>query len=380
MNFGVPRELRPREYRVGLTPAAVDALVKAGHQVFVEREAGNGAGFDDESYQQVGGQIVYTASEAYRRAEIVVKVARPTNEEYTHFRTGQTLLSFLQLAVASPDLLEILQEREITAIGYDTIQTDEGRLPVLLPTSEVAGRMAPIIAGQMLQSAGGGRGILLSGIPGVAPATVVIIGAGMVGRNAASAFYGLGADITILDKDLHALQEVERYFHGRVATLIATPYNLAKVVAFADVLVGASSVAGERAPILVTREMVKTMRPRTAIIDFAIDSGGCVETSRPTNHVNPTFVEEEVIHYCVPNVPALVGRTASYALANAVLPYLLRIGEQGLDGALKGCAELRRGVNTRDGRLVHPAIAAVLGKAIVKETAKETDKEMGAAQ
>lgn len=372
MNFGVPRELRPREYRVGLTPAAVDALVKAGHSVFVEREAGSGAGFDDEAYRRVGGQIVYTASEAYRRAEAVVKVARPTNDEYAHFRTGQTILSFLQLAVASPDLLESFQQREITAIGYDTIQTGDGRLPVLLPTSAVAGRMAPIIAGQMLQSAGGGRGILLNGIPGVAPATVVIIGAGVVGRNAAGAFSGLGADITILDKDLNALQEVEKHFHGRISTLIATPYNIAKVVAFADVLVGATSVAGERAPILVTREMVKTMRPRTAIIDFAIDSGGCVETSRPTNHVNPTFVEEEVIHYCVPNVPALVARTASYALSNAVLPYLLLMGELGLDGALEGCAELQRGINTRSGRLVHPAIAAALGKTI--------SGEMGTAQ
>lgn len=369
MNFGVPREQRPREFRVGLTPAAVDALVKAGHQVFVEREAGNGAGFDDEAYRRVGGQIVYTASEAWRRADTAVKVARPTTDEYAHFRTGQTLLSFLQMAVASADLLEAFQTRQITAIGYDTIQTDNGQLPVLLPTSAVAGRMAPIIAGQMLQSAGGGRGILLNGIPGVAPATVVIIGAGVVGRNAAGAFYGLGAEITILDKDLHALQEVEKYFHGRVATLMATPYNIAKVVAFADVLVGASSVAGERAPILVTREMVKTMRPRTAIIDFAIDSGGCVETSRPTTHVNPTFMEEDVIHYCVPNVPALVGRTASYALSNAVLPYLLRIGEQGLSAALADCAELKRGVNTLEGLLVHPTIAAALGR----ETADETE-------
>jgi alanine dehydrogenase len=315
----------------------------------------------------VGGQIVYTASEAWRRAETIVKVARPTTDEYAHFRTGQTLLSFLQMAVASADLLEAFQAREITSIGYDTIQTDDGQLPVLLPTSAVAGRMAPILAGQMLQSAGGGRGIFLNGIPGVAPATVVIIGAGVVGRNAAGAFYGLGAEITILDKDLHALQEVEKYFHGRVATLMATPFNIAKVVAFADVLVGASSVAGERAPVLVTREMVRTMRPRTALIDFAIDSGGCVESSRPTNHVNPTFVEEDVIHYCVPNVPALVGRTASYALSNAVLPYLLRIGERGMDGAWKGCAELRRGVNTRNGRLVHPAIAAALGRVVEKE-------------
>lgn len=364
MNFGVPREQRPREFRVGLTPAAVDALVKAGHQVFVEREAGSGAGFEDEAYSRVGGQIVYSASEAWRRAETVVKVARPTKDEHSHFRTGQTLLAFLQLAVASPDLLEAFQQREITAIGYETIQTDEGRLPVLLPTSEVAGRMAPIIAGQMLQSSSGGRGILLSGIPGVAPATVVIIGAGMVGRNAARAFHGMGAEVTVLDKDLRSLQEVDDIFQGRIATLVATPYNLSKVVAFADVLVGASSVPGERAPIVITREMVRTMHPRTAIIDFAIDSGGCIETSRPTNHVNPTFVEEGVLHYCVPNIPALVGRSASYALSNAMLPYLLRMGEQGLEQALFDCSELTRGINTREGRLVHPSIAAALGREV----------------
>lgn len=360
MNFGVPKELRPREYRVGLTPAAVDALVKAGHQVFVEREAGKGAGFDDEAYRKVGGTIVYTANEAYRRAEVVVKVARPTEAEYRHFRTGQTILAFLHLAVASPDLLAALEEKEITAIAYETIQKEDGSLPVLVPTSVVAGRMAPIIAGQLLESMSGGRGILLSGIPGVPPAAVVILGAGVLGTNAAQAFHGLGAELTVLDKDLGALQRIESCFGGRLATMIATPYNVAKAVAFADVLVGAIAVPGERAQLVVTREMVRSMRPGSVIIDFAIDSGGCVETSRPTNHVNPYYVEEGVIHYCVPNAPALVARTASYGLSNAVLPYLQQMGELGVEKALDTCVELMRGVNTRHGQLVHPAISAAL--------------------
>lgn len=358
MNFGVPREVRPREYRVGLTPAAVDALVKQGHQIFVEREAGSGAGFSDELYRAVGGQIVYSAKEAYKRADVVVKVARPTADEYDNFRTGQALLSFLQLAVASPDLLEALAQWSLTTIAYEMIQDERGRLPVLLPTSEVAGRMAPIVAGQLLESIGGGRGILLSGIPGVPPAAVVILGAGVLGTNAARAFYGIGADVTVLDKNLQALQRVDDHFQGRIATMLATPYNIAKAVAFADVLIGAVSVAGERAPLLVNREMVRSMRPRAVIIDYAIDSGGCIETSHPTNLVNPMYVEEGIVHYCVPNVPALVARTASYALSNAVLPYLQLIGSKGIDAALNQCAELRRGVNSLDGRVIHRTLAA----------------------
>lgn len=364
MDFGVPRELRPREYRVGLTPAAVDALVKAGHQVFVERSAGSGAGFKESDYETTGANIVYSAAEAYGRAEVVVKVARPTQDEYEHFRSGQTILSFLHLAVASPDLLEALQANDLTAIAYETIQDDEDRLPVLFSTSEVAGRMAPIVAGQLLESVEGGRGILLSGIPGTPPAAVVILGAGVLGTNAARAFYGLGAELTVLDKDLGALQRVDAMFNGRVATMIANPYNVAKAVAFADVLVGAVAMPGQRAPILVTREMVRTMRPRAVILDFAIDSGGCVETSRPTNHVNPSYIEEGIIHYCVPNVPARVARTASYALANAVLPYLLEIGKQGVAGAIASIPELKRGTNVLDGRLAHPAVASALGRQV----------------
>jgi alanine dehydrogenase len=364
MNFGVPREVRPREYRVGLTPATVDALVKEGHEIFVEREAGSGAGFNDDAYRDVGGQIVYSAKEAYKRADVVVKVARPTSDEYDNFRTGQTLLSFLQLAVASSDLLQAFEKWQLTTIGYETIQNEQGSLPVLLPTSEVAGRMAPIVAGQLLESIGGGRGILLSGIPGVPAAAVVVLGAGILGINAARAFYGLGANVTVLDKNLQTLQRIDESFGGHVATMIANPYNIAKAVSFADVLIGAASMPGERAPLLVTRPMVQSMRPRAVIIDYAIDSGGCVETSHPTNHVNPSYVEEGIIHYCVPNVPALVARTASYALANATLPYLLLMGQLGVEGALARCPELRRGVNTQNGKLVHPTLATVIGKEV----------------
>jgi alanine dehydrogenase len=362
MNYGVPREVRPRENRVGLTPAAVDALIQQRHGVFVERAAGSGAGFEDEAYQAVGAQIVYTPKEAYKRADVVVKVARPTEDEYNSFRTGQTLLAFLHMAVASPDLLQAFQQWELTTIAYETIQNENGVLPVLLPTSEVAGRMAPVVAGQLLESISGGRGILLSGIPGVPPAAVVVLGAGTLGMNAARAFFGLGADVTVIDKNLRTLQRIDDSFDGRIATMIANPYNIAKAVAFADVLVGAAAVPGQRAPILVTEKMVRSMRPRAVIMDLAIDSGGCVETSRPTNHVNPTYMEAEVIHYCVPNVPALVARTASYALSNATLPYLLLMGEAGIEGALAQCYELRNGVNTRNGQLVHTALATALGR------------------
>jgi alanine dehydrogenase len=361
MNFGIPKEIRPLEYRVGLTPASVDALVRAGHQVFVERGAGLSAGFRDRDYQSVGGDVVYSASEIYGRADAVVKVARPTKTEYQYFRQGQLLLAFLHAAVASPDLLQALRESDVTALGYETIEDATGKLPVLLPTSEVAGRMAPFIAGQLLESVDGGRGILLSGIPGVPPAAVVVLGAGVVGTNAARSFIGVGAEVTVMDDSLPALQRLDRVLEGRAATMLATPYNLAKAVAFADVLVGAVAVPGQRAPVVVTRSMVHSMRERAVIMDFSIDMGGCVETSRPTSHIDPAYIEEGVIHYCVPNVPARVARTASYALANAILPYLLEIGRQGVNVTLRRNGDLRRGVNTYEGRLAHAGLAAALG-------------------
>ncbi|GAP64395.1 alanine dehydrogenase [Ardenticatena maritima] len=364
MDIGVPKEVRLMEQRVALTPAAADALVRAGHRVFVQHGAGEGAGFPDSAYEAVGATIVYTAEEAYGRADLVVKVARPTEAEYRYFRPGQVIMAFFHLAVASPDLLETLQADGLTAIAYETIETDDGFLPVLHPTSILAGRMAPLIAGQLLESTNGGRGILLSGIPGTPPAAVVILGAGTLGRNAAQAFCGLGAQVTVLDQNLRTLQELDRILGQRVSTMLATPYNIAKAVSFADVLIGAVSVPGARAPILVSREMVKTMRPRAVIIDFSIDSGGCIETSRPTNHVHPFYIEENVIHYAVPNVPARVARTGSYALANAALPFIQEIADKGLAMALEQTPALQRGVNVWQGKLANARVAAALGREV----------------
>ncbi len=349
MEFGVPREIRPGEHRVGITPPGADALVRAGHRVRIEVGAGLGAGFTDHEYESAGAQLVYSVEEVWRRAGVIVKVTRPTAAEHEHFH-GQTLLSFLHLTVASPDLLAALREREMTAIACEVIQAEDGTFPVLHPTSEVAGRLAPVIAGALLETTVGGgtnasgRGILLSGIPGVPPANVVILGAGVVGSSAARAFLGAGAQVAVLDKDVVRLRHLDALCGGRVVTMVGTPYNLEKAVAFADVLIGAVYVVGERAPVLVTRAMVASMRPRAVIIDFSIDQGGCVETSRPTSHHNPVYVEEGVIHYCVPNVPARVARTASHAWTNAILPYLLTLGTLGLDEALRVSVPLRHGL------------------------------------
>jgi alanine dehydrogenase len=361
MNFGVPKEVREMENRVGLTPAGVHALVEVGHKVYVERSAGAGAGFSDENYRAMGAEIVYSAEEVYGRADVIVKVTRLAAREHALLREDQTVLCFLHLAVASPDLVEALQQRHITAIAYEMIQTDDGALPVLLTSSEVAGRLAPIIAGNLLSSTRGGRGILLSGVPGVPPAAVVILGAGTVGENAARAFLGLGAQVTILDRTPAKLHRIDELFAGRVTTMYATAYNINRVIEFADVLIGAVLVPGQRAPILVTREMVRRMRTRAVIIDFSIDQGGCVETSRPTTLRDPTFVEEDVIHYCVPNLLAQVARTASHALLNASLPFLYEIGALGVDEAIKRNTALSRGVNVWKGRLVNPEIAQALG-------------------
>jgi alanine dehydrogenase len=349
---------------VGLTPAGVDTLAKAGHTVYVERGAGAGAGFDDEEYRAVGARLVYSAEEAWRRPQVVVKVTRPVASEHGFFQ-GQTILAFLHLAVSSPDLLASLRERHMTAIAYEMIQAEDGTFPVLHSTSEVAGRMAPIIAGSLLETmtCGGpddkpeGRGILLGGVPGVPPANVVILGAGVIGRNAARAFLGMGAQVTVLDSDIRRLNHLDDGLHGRAVTMLATPFNIDKAVAFADVLIGAVYVAGRRAPVLVTREMVRAMRPRAVIIDFSIDQGGCVETSRPTTHRDPIFIAEGVIHYCVPNVPARVARTASYALTNALLPYLSDIGALGIDAAIQARHALRQGLNVYRGVL--PEIASM---------------------
>ncbi len=364
MNFGVPREVRDLESRVGLTPAGVQALVQAGHTVYLQSKAGLGAGFTDEHYRAVGGTIVYTAEEAYGRADVVVKMARPTAKEHRLFRPKQTIMAFLHLAVASPDLHSALADREITAIAFEEMQEEDGTLPILVPMSEVAGRLAPVIAGQLLTTVQGGRGILLSGIPGVPRGIVCIVGGGTLGGSAARSFVAAGAQAIILDKDVRKLKRLDDLFGGTVTTMISNEYNLNRIVGFADVLVGAVLVPGQRAPVLITREMVRKMRPGAVIMDYAIDQGGCVETSRPTTLRDPTFIAENIVHFCVPNSASMVARTASHALTNAALPYLLTIGQQGLEPALAAYHALRKGTKLYRGKIASHRLAAALGRQV----------------
>ncbi len=364
MEFGVPREVRVLEKRVGLTPAGVAALTSAGHTVYVEHNAGAGAGFRDDNYENVGGKIVYSAAEAYGRADVVVKVARPTQQEHKLFKDGQAILSFFHLTVASPDLHQALASRNITAIAYEVMQDPDGMLPILMPMSEVAGQLAPIYAGQLLTSPQGGRGILLGGLPGVARSIVIIVGAGTLGRSAARAFVGIGAQVLVLDIDVRKLRIVDEMFGGKVSTMVANEYNLKRMVGFADVLVGAVLKPGQRAPILITREMVQMMREGSLIMDFSIDLGGCVETSRPMSLSDPTFVAEGVTHFCVPNLPAVVARTSSHALNNALQAYLMRLAECGLECALGEMPALYQGVKLYKGKIASQRLATALGREV----------------
>jgi alanine dehydrogenase len=363
MNIGIPRESADAqkilERRVALTPAGVKALVDNGHEVFVESMAGEYSGFSDAEYEKMGAKIVFSKEEVYKRAQMIVKVSRPSEAEYSYLCDGHLLFGFLHLAVAPKSFVEILLERKITAIGYEIIELPDGRLPILQAMSEIAGQMAIVIAARYLQNEDGGRGIVLGGIPGVPPATVVILGAGVVGQNAIRAALGLGAHVVVLDKDVDKLREVEKLFDKRVETAIANVYNIEKAVQFADVLIGAVLIHGALTPKLVTEEMVKKMKPGSVIIDVSIDQGGCVETSRPTTIVNPVFVKYGVIHYCVPNIASNVARTATYALTNVSLPYILEIANSGLEYVLRERPSFAKGVYTYLGYCTNQSIAEI---------------------
>lgn len=356
MDIGIPRERREGEYRVGLTPIGVQLLTAEGHTCYVERGAGLGAGFSDRDYELAGGKVVYSTQEAYGRAELVLKVARPTAEEADWLVEGQTVMGLLHLAAARRSRVEVLLQKKITAIGYEMIQLADGSLPVLIPLSQAAGRMTAQVAAMLLQNDRGGKGILLSGVPGVPPAEVVIVGAGTLGTYAARAFLGIGATVYLLDKDLARLQQVDSMLNGQVVTMVSHEFNLRKVVKFADVLIGAILVPGARTPIVITREMVRTMKPRSVIMDLSIDQGGCVETSRPTTHRVPTFIEENVIHYCVPNMTAVVARTTTHAFNNAAWPYIQAVTRKGVEQAIIDDLSLAHGVNTRGGEVVSAAL------------------------
>jgi alanine dehydrogenase len=333
MNIGVPKERRTFEFRVGLTPAMVQMLNADGHIVYVEHNAGMGAGFSDQEYEQAGARIAYTPHEVFGRADLLLKVARPTYDELEWLRPGITIMGLLHLSSSRQDKIDILIEKEITAIPYEQIRLSDGSMPVRRPLSQIGGRLAAQISANLLQNDSGGKGILIGGITGVPPAEVVIIGAGVVGLAAVRAFNDIGAHVTVLDVDLDALERVNVRYPNMV-TMVSTYRNLARATAYADVVVACILTKGELPPIIVTREMVRSMRPRSLVMDISIDEGGCVETSRPTTHEHPTFVEEGVTHYCVPNIPSVVARTSTYAFLNAAFPYIHEIASKGIDQAM----------------------------------------------
>jgi len=361
MIIGVSKEIKTAENRVGATPAGVDMLVRAGHKVLIEKGAGEGSGFSDQEYRQAGAKIVPTAADAWE-AEMVLKVKEPIEPEFKFFREGLLLFTYLHLANPKlEDLTRLLMEKKVTAVAYETVELPNGELPLLDPMSEVAGRMSVQVAAHYLEKPNGGRGKLLGGVPGVVPCTVVVIGVGTVGRNAVEMALGMGASVTALDLRIDRLRHLSEIFSGNLVTLSSNPHSVAEAVKRADVVIGAVLVTGARAPHVITREMVASMRPGSVIVDVAIDQGGCIETSRPTTHTDPIYVEEGVIHYCVTNMPGAVPRTSTYALTNATLPYALRLANLGFVEAVKGNAVLAKGVNVYKGNVTYEGVASAHG-------------------
>ena len=358
MLVGVPKEIKPGEYRVGLTPAAVGEYIAHGHRVVVETGAGDGISMSDAVYEAAGASIAKTAIEIFAAADMIVKVKEPQPGEWAQLRPKQILFTYLHLA-ADPDQARGLIESGVTAVAYETVTDARGNLPLLAPMSEVAGRLSVQAAATALQKANGGRGILLGGVPGVQPGKVVIIGGGVVGTQAARVAIGLGATVTVLDMSLPRLRELDDQFAGRVGTRYSTRGALAEEVATADVVVGAVLVPGATAPKLVTRPMLKTMKPGAVLVDVAIDQGGCFETSHPTTHADPTFVVDGIVHYCVANMPGAVPLTSSAALNHATLPFGLALADFG-PAAIAANLHLRNGLNVHAGRITHKAVAESL--------------------
>jgi alanine dehydrogenase len=363
MRVGVPKEIKPNEYRVGLTPSAVREYVAAGHQVLVEADAGAGIGADDVTYRKAGATMVGSAEEVFAAADLIVKVKEPQPSEWVRLREGQILFTFLHLA-PDPDQARGLLASGCTAVAYETVTDDKGGLPLLAPMSEVAGRLSIEAAGAALQRHAGGRGLLLGGVPGVQPARVAVIGGGVVGMHAARMAAGLGAEVSILDRSLPRLRELDELFSGRVRTRYSTIETIEEEVFAADVVIGAVLVPGTSAPKLVTREMLTSMKRSAVVVDVAIDQGGCFETSKPTTHAHPTYLVDGVVHYCVANMPGAVPLTSSHALNNATLPFGLALADKGLAAMIEN-AHLRAGLNVHRGRITHAGVADSLGLAYV---------------
>jgi alanine dehydrogenase len=360
MRIGCPKEIKIREYRVGLTPAAAREAVGHGHEVLVEAGAGVGSGFPDRDYAAVGAELVGTAEELFARAELIVKVKEPQPEERKRLRAGQVLFTYLHLA-PDPEQTRDLLASGVTAIAYETVTDERGGLPLLAPMSEVAGKLAPQVGAWALQKANGGRGVLLGGGPGVAPGRVAVLGGGVVGTHAARVAAGMGAAVIVLDRSLARLRYLDDTFAGLFQTRYASQEEVEDLVARADLVIGAVLIPGAAAPKLVSREQLGTMRPGAAIVDVAIDQGGCFETSRPTTHDDPIYEVDGIVHYCVANMPGAVARTATIALGNATMPYLLALADEGWRRACEEDPHLLAGLNTHAGHLTYHAVGKALG-------------------
>ncbi len=361
MIIGVAKEVKDHETRVGLVPGSVSALREAGHHVLVETSAGVGSSIPDHDYVASGAEIVANASEVWGKADLVVKVKEPQPSEYSYFRPGLILFTYLHLAPL-PELTQKLVETRVNSVAYETIREKDGSLPLLTPMSEVAGRMAVQVGAQYLEKPNGGRGILLGGVPGVAPGNVVILGGGVVGHNSAKMAVGLGAHVTIIDLNLNRLRELDDIYSSQIVTLASNSWTITESLRHADLVVGAVLIPGASAPRLVRREMLKVMKKGAVMVDVAIDQGGCFETSHATTHTDPIYFVDDVLHYCVSNMPAAVPHTSTYALTNATSPYLMQLANKGLEGACQGSQAIREGVNTYQGHITYPAVAESQGR------------------
>jgi alanine dehydrogenase len=357
---GVPKEIKTREYRVGMTPAIAKAYVTAGHTVFIEKAAGEGAGISDGEYERVGAKILKSADELWKRAEMIVKVKEPIEPEYARMQEGQIIYTYFHLA-AVPELAKVLIKKKIAAVAYETIQPEDGSLPLLKPMSEVAGKMSIQVGAASLEKAHGGKGILLGGVPGVRRGRVAILGGGVVGTCAAKVALGMGAEVTLLDVSLNRLTYLDDIFQGRINTLMSDSENIARAVRESDLVVGAVLIPGAKAPKLVSKELIKEMSKGSVVVDVAVDQGGCIETIKATTHDNPTYEVSGVIHYGVANMPGAVPMTSTFALTNATRPYGRKIADLGLHAAVKSDVALSRGLNTYGGHVTYEAVARDLG-------------------
>jgi alanine dehydrogenase len=360
MIIGIPKEIKDNEYRAAIVPVGVEEMVKAGHQVLIEKSAGVGSSISDKDYQAAGAKIIPAHGEVFQKAEMIIKVKEPLPSEYKLLRKDQIVFTYFHLA-ADKSLTEAMIKSRIIAIAYETVETEDGNIPLLIPMSEVAGRMAVQEGAKYLEKPMMGRGILLGGVPGVAPASVIILGGGVVGTNAAKVAAGLGARVTILDVNLDRLRYLDDIMPKNVTTLMSNSHNIKEKLKEADLLVGAVLVTGAKAPMIVTGDMLKLMKPASVIVDVAIDQGGCIETSKPTTHSEPVYIEEGVVHYCVTNMPGAVAGTSTYALTNVTLPYALEIANKGYRKAIKENKALARGVNIINGKVTCRAVAETLG-------------------